>query len=104
MNHRPSKQLCYSGVVDVNHVTQTKSEPSQFSAIRLFFLGFLTLFLELVLIRFLAGNIWNLGYFPVFLGMGTGFVFHRYLSDSASGCISQAAVYVLLFLGRLRLF
>ena len=48
----------------------------------LFALGFLTLFLELVLIRYLAGSIWNLGYFPnlvllaVFLGMGLGFLFH----------------------------
>lgn len=57
---------------------------------RLFLLGFLTLFLELVFIRFLAGNIWNLGYFPnlvllgVFVGMGSGFVFHHHIPDSAS--------------------
>lgn len=57
---------------------------------RLFLLGFLTLFLELVFIRFLAGNIWNLGYFPnlvllgVFVGMGSGFVFHHRVPDSAS--------------------
>jgi hypothetical protein len=49
---------------------------------QLFLLGFLTLFLELLLIRYLPGSIWNLGYFPnlvllaVFLGMGMGFVFH----------------------------
>jgi hypothetical protein len=30
----------------------------------LFLLGFLTLFLELVLIRYLAGSVWNLGFFP----------------------------------------
>jgi len=54
--------------------------------LRLFSLGFLTLFLELALIRYLAGTIWNLGFFPnlvllgVFLGMGTGFVAHQYLS------------------------
>lgn len=52
------------------------------SRVSLFALGFLTLFLELVLIRYLAGSIWNLGYFPnlvllaVFLGMGLGFLFH----------------------------
>lgn len=57
---------------------------------RLFLLGYLTLFLELVFIRFLAGNIWNLGYFPnlvllgVFVGMGSGFVFHHHISDSVS--------------------
>ncbi len=57
---------------------------------RLFTLGFLTLFLELVLIRYLAGTIWNLGFFPnlvllgVFLGMGTGFVGHQFLSRSAA--------------------
>ena len=34
---------------------------------RLFALGFLTLFLELTLIRYLAGNNWNLGYFPNFV-------------------------------------
>jgi spermidine synthase len=56
------------------------------SPFRLFALGFLTLFLELALIRYLAGTIWNLGFFPnlvllgVFLGMGTGFVGHRFLS------------------------
>ena len=57
---------------------------------RLFFLGFLTLFLELALIRYLTGNIWNLGYFPnlvllaVFLGMGVGFSTHRYFTDERS--------------------
>src|SRR3990172_7430009 len=51
---------------------------------RLCLLGFLTLFLELVLIRYLAGNIWNLGYFPnlvllaVFFGMGIGFVLYTH--------------------------
>ncbi len=47
-------------------------------AVRLFFAAFLMLFLELVLIRYLAGNVWNMGYFPnlvlmgVFIGMGLG--------------------------------
>ena len=39
-------------------------EPNRANAVRLFLCGFLILFLELVLIRYLAGNIWNLGYFP----------------------------------------
>ena len=37
--------------------------PAARRALSLFLLGFLTLFLELVLIRYLAGNIWNLGFF-----------------------------------------
>jgi len=50
-------------------------------------MGFLSLFLELALIRYMAGNIWNLGYFPnlvllgVFIGMGTGFVCHRSVGE-----------------------
>jgi spermidine synthase len=50
--------------------------------VQLFCLGFLTLFIELALIRYLSGNVWNLGYFPnlvlmsAFLGMGVGFIFH----------------------------
>jgi hypothetical protein len=69
--------------------------------LRLFLLGFITLFLELALIRYLAGNIWNLGYFPnfvlisVFIGMGIGFVFHHYVNDKISGVLFQAA-FVLL--------
>lgn len=56
----------------------------------LFLLGFFTLFLELVLIRYLAGNIWNLGYFPnlvlmsAFVGMGAGFVFHGRIPEQRS--------------------
>ena len=52
-------------------------------AVRLFLCGFLILFLELTLIRFLAGNIWNLGYFPnlvllaAFIGLGAGFLAHE---------------------------
>src|SRR5688572_15193042 len=54
---------------------------------QLFALGMGTLFLELALIRYLAGNIWNLGYFPnlvlvaVFVGMGLGFVGHGSLDE-----------------------
>lgn len=67
-------------------------------------LGFLTLFLELVLIRYLAGNIWNLGYFPnlvlmgVFIGMGIGFVFHHRLSDKASKWLLQGSALLLMLL------
>ena len=49
------------------------------------------LFLELVLIRYLAGNIWNMGYFPnlvllgVFIGMGLGFVCHQAVAESIDG-------------------
>lgn len=56
----------------------------------LFLLGFLTLFLELFFIRYLAGSVWNLGYFPnlvllsAFIGMGVGFVFHDYLDTRMS--------------------
>lgn len=73
-------------------------------SLKLFLLGFLTLFLELVLIRYLAGNIWNLGYFPnlvligVFIGMGIGFLFHQYISEEKSGQLFQSAVLVLLLL------
>ena len=56
----------------------------------LFALGFLTLFLQLALIRFLAGTIWNLGYFPNlvliagFIGHGFGFLLHRKIDQRAS--------------------
>lgn len=68
-----------------------------------FFLGFLTLFLELVLIRYLGGTIWNLGYFPnlvllgAFVGMGLGFVAHRLLDAERSRRIF-ARVPIALFL------
>ena len=58
--------------------------------LRLFTLGFQVLFLELLLIRFLAGHIWNLGYFPnlvllaAFIGFGFGFLLHSYLSETNS--------------------
>jgi len=74
------------------------------NALKLFLLGFLTLFLELILIRYLAGNIWNLGYFPnlvllaVFVGMGTGFVFHHRFSPKVSAWLFQGAVILLVAL------
>src|SRR5262249_40025823 len=70
---------------------------------QLFFLGFLTLTLELVLIRYLSGTIWNLGYFPnlvllaVFSGMGIGFHLHQGFGSKSSGYFRHAAT-VLLFL------
>jgi hypothetical protein len=81
-----------------------KKSPWSTDGLKLFLLGYATLFLELVLIRYLAGNIWNLGYFPnfvlmaVFVGMGIGFIFHHYISDRASHAIFHAALFVLLFL------
>ncbi|MBN2360940.1 MAG: hypothetical protein JXR83_15905 [Deltaproteobacteria bacterium] len=77
---------------------------SAFSAdgLKLFTMGFLTLFLELALIRYLAGNIWNLGYFPnlvliaVFIGMGLGFTFHHLLSARASSVLLHLSIYLLL--------
>jgi hypothetical protein len=71
---------------------------------RLAGMGFLTLFLELALIRYLPGNIWNLGYFPnliliaVFIGMGVGFMFHHRLSTRGSTILVHASVWVLLVL------
>ena len=71
---------------------------------RLFLLGFLTLFLELVLIRYLAGNVWNLGYFPnlvllgVFVGMGFGFLLHQYVPEQRSGRLFLGAALALLLL------
>lgn len=67
-------------------------------------LGFLTLFLELALIRYLPASIWNLGYFPnliliaVFVGMGIGFIAHQRWSDAESERGFRAAAYLLLFL------
>jgi hypothetical protein len=64
---------------------------------RLFTLGFITLFLELALIRYLSGNIWNLGYFPnlvmlaAFIGLGLGFAFHRSFDEDLSTKIFAAA-------------
>jgi hypothetical protein len=70
----------------------------------LFLLGALTLLLELALIRYLAGTIWNLGFFPnlvllaVFVGMGLGFVFHRRVSEERSGAVFAAGAWSLLAL------
>ena len=82
----------------------SRQSPGKSDGIKLFLLGFATLFLELVLIRYLAGNIWNLGYFPnlvllaVFVGMGVGFIFHHYLSERLSPLVFQAAFFMLLVL------
>ena len=71
---------------------------------QLFLLGFLTLFVELALIRYLPGSIWNLGYFPnlvllaVFVGMGLGFVFHARAGAKASAWIFNGAALLLLAL------
>jgi spermidine synthase len=71
-------------------------------AMRLYFLGFLTLFLELALIRYLSGNVWNMGYFPnlvliaVFVGMGCGFLFHRLSNESVSRGLFACSVPLLL--------
>lgn len=60
------------------------------TGLRLFLLGFFTLFLELFFIRFLASSIWNLGFFPnlvllsAFIGIGIGFVFHNPIKASWS--------------------
>lgn len=86
------------------HASPHLTHPVKSDSIRLFFLGFLTLFLELALIRYLAGNIWNLGYFPnlvllgVFVGMGTGFIFHQYFSPEKSSKLHLAAAYLLFLL------
>ncbi len=72
--------------------------------VQLFSLGFLTLFLELVFIRFMAGNVWNLGYFPnlvlisAFIGLGAGFISHSLFSQKISGFLfSLTAPTVALF-------
>jgi len=65
-------------------------------------MGFATLFLELALIRYLAGNIWNLGYFPnlvliaAFVGMGLGFTFHQRVSPRVSTVLLHTVPFVLL--------
>jgi hypothetical protein len=71
---------------------------------RLVALGFLTIFLELVFIRYLAGTIWNLGYFPnlvlmaVFIGMGLGFALNRLVPDEMAHRLFQVAPFVILLL------
>ncbi|MFH0901359.1 MAG: hypothetical protein V2A73_12090 [Pseudomonadota bacterium] len=77
---------------------------SRTTALRLFSLGYLTLFLELALIRHLAGNIWNFGYFPnlvllsVFIGMGIGFTFHHVVADRLSNIVFHVAIWLLFLL------
>ncbi len=74
------------------------------SGVQLLLMGFVTLFLELALIRYLAGNVWNLGYFPnivllsVFVGMGIGFVFHHHFRERTSNALYHGALAVLAFL------
>ena len=69
---------------------------------QLFLLGFLTLFLELALIRYLPACIWNLGYFPnlvllsVFIGMGLGFVGHQRFDRRRSAWIFAGGAVLLL--------
>ena len=71
---------------------------------RLFWLGLLTLFLELLLIRNIAGNSWNLGYFPnlvlmaAFVGMGGGYLFHRVVSGRSSRSLLALSTQLLLLL------
>src|SRR5712691_3330625 len=66
--------------------------------------AFLMLFLELVLIRYLAGTVWNMGYFPnlvllgVFIGMGLSFVGHQSVSESNSPVLLQGAAFLLALL------
>src|SRR2546425_10955781 len=73
-------------------------------AVRLFFAAFLMLFLELVLIRYLAGNVWNMRYFPnlvlmgVFIGMGLGFVCHQSVAERLSPVLVQGAAFLLALL------
>jgi SAM-dependent methyltransferase len=79
-----------------------KSRAWSWDGLKLFFMGYLTLFLELALIRYLAGNIWNLGYFPnlvliaVFIGMGVGFTLHHLFSPRTSRVLVHCASPVLL--------
>lgn len=70
-------------------------------AVRLFLLGLLTLVLELALIRYLPGVVWNLGYFPnlvliaVFVGLGVGFVFHERLGEGGGDWASFGSALLL---------
>ncbi|NLH50634.1 MAG: hypothetical protein GX444_18820 [Myxococcales bacterium] len=95
------------GAPDKSNTILTPDRPCSWKSAdgrRLFGLGFATLFLELALIRYLAGNIWNLGYFPnlvlmaVFLGMGLGFLFHPYISERRSPLLLHGAQFLLLVL------
>ena len=70
--------------------SKSQAVPATNVKLRLFILGFQVLFLELILIRFLAGHIWNLGYFPnlvllaAFIGFGFGFLLHGSISETTS--------------------
>lgn len=67
-------------------------------------MGFLTLFLELILIRYLGANIWNLGYFPnlvlmgAFLGMGMGFAFHQVIGEQRTLAFFHLSFFLLMAL------
>ncbi|MBX7165507.1 MAG: hypothetical protein K1X74_04075 [Pirellulales bacterium] len=86
---------------------QTSNAAGTANAAKLLLLGYLTLFLELALIRFLPSSVWNLGFFPnfvlisVFVGLGVGFVFHHLFTAerSAQAFIGAACLLcVLVFL------
>lgn len=78
-------------------VTTTARHP-----ITLFWLSFLTLFLELIMVRYLAANIRNLGYFPnlvllsAFIGMGLGFILHPRISEATSQKVFGGALALLV--------
>ncbi|MFA5138079.1 MAG: hypothetical protein WC728_02515 [Elusimicrobiota bacterium] len=71
------------------------------SRANLFLLGMLSLLLELILIRYLAGSVWNLGYFPnlvlmaAFIGMGAGFIVYRRFEAGTSELLFESAPWVL---------
>lgn len=73
-------------------------------SLQLFLFGFIILFLELSLIRYLSANIWNLGYFPnfvliaTFFGMGLGFSFHNFFSEKTADLFFVLAIFLLLLL------
>ena len=72
-------------------MTRTKS-PFSAEGFKLVALGFTTLFLELVLIRYLGANIWNMGYFqtwcswPCLLGWDWGLFFIKSFPTGAPQC------------------
>src|SRR4029077_10219243 len=96
---RPAR--CKSAARTAGERSAVMAEPRRST---LFLLGGLTLLLELALIRFLAGTIWNLGYFPnlvllaVFVGMVRGLVFHRRVPEERSGVVFEAGAWCLLTL------
>lgn len=60
--------------------------------------------MELILIRYLGGHVWNLGYFPnlvliaAFIGMGGGFVLHTRVRQEATHRVLSWGVSALLLL------